>query len=246
MTRFAFWVYFCCLLIPAIAPTVVCAQEGRPLEKVRDGVFEITLKTREPDTKKMIVETLVRDRDLDPGAFFRVKAGGYLGFDELEWVDKIEFRVDNPPVTELPEYQRFASLLVEINKKTWDMKEKLSQYDVVALRLLDICGKHRFSNLQGIDENVSEQLTAYRKLVLLRSLVVNSLNRFISERSCRDKFKDYNKTLNIYSRQLEELTQNVSRLGTRAVNLSQDTAGGVLKEGKDKPGEDSPETPAGE
>ncbi|MBI5571783.1 MAG: hypothetical protein HY914_17705 [Desulfomonile tiedjei] len=246
MKRFAFWIYFCCLLIPAITPNAVCAQEEKPAEKVRDGLFEITLKTREPDARKMIVDTLVRDRDLDPSALFRVKAGGYLGFDESEWVDKIEFKVDNPPVTELPEYKRFASLLVEINRKSWDIKEKLSQYDVLALRLLDICGKHRFSNLQAIDENVSEQLTAYRKLVLLRSLVVNSLNRFIADRSCRDKFKDYNKTLNIYSKQLDELSHNVGRLGNRAVNLSQELSSGALKEDKGKTGEDSPETPEGE
>ena len=242
MKRFVFWIYFCCLLILTLTPNAVCAQEEKPGEKVRDGVFEITLKTREPGVKKMIVDTLVRDRDLDPGALFRVKAGGYLGFDESEWVDKIEFRVDNPPVSELPEYRRFASLLVDINKKTWDIKEKLSQYDVLALRLMDICGKHRFSNLHSIDENVSEQLTAYRKLVLLRSLVVNSLNRFIAERSCRDKFKDYNKTLNIYSRQLDELSQNVERLGNRSLNLSAEVTSGAMKEDKGKTGGDTPDT----
>src|SRR5208283_803991 len=60
-------------------------------EKSRDGVFEITLKT--PDKSKLITDELVRDRDLDPAALYRVKVGGYLAFDESEWFDKIEFKL---------------------------------------------------------------------------------------------------------------------------------------------------------
>ncbi len=57
----------------------------RPREKTRDGLYEVTLKSLEP-ARTMIVDELVRDRDLNPGALYRVRTGGYLAFDETEWV----------------------------------------------------------------------------------------------------------------------------------------------------------------
>ncbi len=65
----------------------------------------------------------------------------------------------------------------------------------MALHLMNICDRKRFSDLQGIDENIIEYLTAYKKLEILRALAVNSLNKFVKERSCRDQFADFSKTL---------------------------------------------------
>jgi len=145
-----------------------------------------------------------------------------FAFDESEWVDGIEFKVYDVPVTDLPQYKRFAELLSEINQKIWDIKELLSRYDIMALHLMNICDRKRFSDLQGIDENVIEYLTAYKKLEILRALAVNSLNKFVKERSCRDQFAEYSKTLDIYRRQLAEVTKNVDRLSRRTLTLSQE------------------------
>ncbi len=80
----------------------------------------------------------------------------------------------------------------------------------MALHLMNICDRKRFSDLQAIDENIIEYLTSYKKLEILRSLVVNSLNRFVKERSCRDQFADYSKTLDLYRRQLAEVRRTSS------------------------------------
>lgn len=185
-----------------------------------DGVFVVTLKTAGKHT--MNVEELVRDRDLNPGYLYRVKTGGYIGFSESDWVDKIEFRIFERPVTELPEYRRFSSLLVEINDKIWRIKETLGKYDLLALRLVNICEKSRFSSLQAIDDNVLKQLSVYRKLILLRSLVLNALARFQKDRACRDQYADYERTLNIYEKLLTELTRNYRRLTRKALALAED------------------------
>jgi len=197
-------------------------QRAAPAEKARDGVFEVTLKS--PEAQKMTVEELVRDRDLNPRHLFRVKTGGYISFDEQEWVDKIEFKVFDKPVTDLPEYKRFSDLLMEINEKLFLIKGTLAKYDLVALRLMNLCDRSKFSSLRDIDDNIVQQLSIYRKLLLLRSLVVNSLNRFVKERSCRDQFAEYQRTLNIYTKQLSELTRNYSRMARRALALAKELA----------------------
>jgi hypothetical protein len=201
-------------------PCRVAAQEVGPTEKVRDGMFEITLKT--PDKRTVVVDEIVRDRDLNPGAIYRVKAGGYLAFDESEWVDKIEFKVFDRPVTELAPYKRFAELLVDINEKIWGIKQILGSYDQLAFRLMNICDKSRFPTLQSIDDNIIQQLTIYKKLILLRSLVINSLNRFVRDRSCIDRYSEYQKSLSLYGQQLMELGKNYERLTRRALTLAQE------------------------
>jgi hypothetical protein len=185
-----------------------------------DGVFVVRLKS--PAKQTMNVEELVRDRDLNPGFLYRVKTGGYIGFSEADWVDKIEFRVFERPVTELPEYKRFSTLLVEINEKIWRIKETLGKYDLLALRLMSICEKTKFSSLQAIDDNILKQLSVYRRLNLLRALVLNALARFQKDRACRDLYADYERTLNIYEKQLTELTRNYRRLTRKALALAED------------------------
>lgn len=212
----------CCVLLalvvcacPALAQTVPTG------EKTRDGVFEITLKGTHPP-RTMTVDELVIDRDLLPGYLFRVKIGGYLAFDEAQWVDRVEFKVSEQPVTEMPEYQRFASLLQDINQKIVEMKQVVGQYDQLAMRLMDMCGKVRFPNLRSIDEDISGQLEKYQQLLLLRGMVVESLHRFIADRSCRDKYADYKKSINIYTKQLNKLVEDLPRLNRRALALSRE------------------------
>ncbi len=201
-------------------PPVIPGQGFRSPDRPREGVFEITLK--DPEARKMRTEDeLVRDRDLNPRSLFRVKAGGYLGFDETEWVDKIEFRVFDKPLSELPEFRAFGGLLDDINVKLWAINHMLGSYDLVALRLMNICDRSRFSSLQAIDDNIAQQLLVHKKLELLKQLVVNSLNRFVRERSCRDPYVEYQKTLELYSRRLNELTENYESLYRRAMTLSQ-------------------------
>jgi hypothetical protein len=217
--RNVFLICSLCFFTAAAFAGAVEAQQASQ-DKAREGYYEITLKS--PDKRKINIDEIVRDRDLNPAALYRVKTGGYLAFDEAEWVDGIEFKVFDVPVTDLPQYKRFAELLSEINQRIWDIKELLGRYDIMALHLMNICDRKRFSDLQAIDENIIEYLTSYKKLEILRSLVVNSLNRFVKERSCRDQFADYSKTLDLYRRQLAELTKNIERLSRRAVSLSQE------------------------
>ncbi|MBI5249480.1 MAG: hypothetical protein HY912_08300 [Desulfomonile tiedjei] len=227
-----------CFLTAAMSDNLVQAQQVSQ-DKVREGYYEITLKS--PDKRRINIDELVRDRDLNPAALYRVKTGGYLAFDESEWVDGIEFKVHDVPVTDLPLYKRFAELLSEINQKIWDIKELLGRYDIMALHLMNICDRKRFSDLQAVDENIIEYLTTYKKLELLRSLAVNSLNRFVKERSCRDQFADYSKTLDIYRRQLGEVTKNADRLSRRALNLSQE-----VKASPEAPRPEPPSAPGAE
>ncbi len=221
--RNVFLICSLCFFMAASFASSADAQQ-KSQEKAREGYYEITLKS--PEKRKIIIDELVRDRDLNPAALYRVKTGGYLAFDEAEWVDGVEFKVYEVPVTELPQYKRFAELLSEINQRIWNIKELLGRYDIMALHLMNICDRKRFSDLQGIDENISEYLTAYKKLEILRSLVVNSLNRFVKDRSCRDLFSDYSKTLDLYTRQLAEVTKNIERLSRRAVTFTQETKAG--------------------
>jgi hypothetical protein len=209
-----------CLMALTLLPCGVHSQEMPPPEKVRDGRFEITLKT--PSHRKIFVDELVRDRDLNAAAIYRVTTGGYLAFDESEWVDKIEFKVFDRPVTELEPYKRFAELLVDINEKIWAVKQTLGSYDQLAFRLMNICDKSRFPSLQSIDDNIIQQLSIYKRLILLRALVTNSLNRFVRDRSCVDRQADYEKSLNLYSHQLLELSKNYERLTKKALQLAQE------------------------
>jgi hypothetical protein len=209
-----------CLLALTLLPCVVDAQEVAPPEKVRDGRYEITLKT--PDHRKIIVDELVRDRDLNPASIYRVRTGGYMAFNESDWVDKIEFKVFDRPVMELEPYKRFAELLVSINEKIWAIKQTLGSYDQLAFRMMNICDKSRFPNLQSIDDNIIQQLTIYKRLLLLRALVTNSLNRFVRDRSCIDRYADYQKSLSLYSQQLSELSRNFERLTRKALQLAQE------------------------
>lgn len=217
-------VVFLCLILAAAVSAVAQTEAVTSPQRGRDGVFQITLKT--PDTRKMIVDELVRDRDLNPASLYRVKTGGYLGFDEAEWVDKIEFKVFDLPVTDMPQYKRFAELLSEINDRAWQVKETLSRYDVLALRLMDICDRSRFASLQAIDENVAQQLLMYKRLTLLRGLVVNALNRFIKDRSCRDQYSEYQRSMDIYSKQLGELSKNFELLSRRVLAVSKEVTPG--------------------
>ena len=201
---------------PPISPAVQ--------EKYRDGVFEITLKT--PDKTKMVTDELVRDRDLDPSALYRVKTGGYLAFDESEWVDKIEFKLFDRPVTELPQYRRYSELLSEINQKIWEIKQQLDRYDLLALRMMNMCDRSTFPTLQSIDENVLQQLTIYKKLVLLRALVVNSLDRLLTERACVDRYAQYQRSLDLYARSMSELAKSHETLTKRALALSEEVQAG--------------------
>jgi hypothetical protein len=220
--------------ILACLPALVGAQEEmQPGPKTRDGSFEITLKTAEPALPLRESE-LVRDRGLDPLALYRVRTGGYIAFDESEFVEKIEFKVFPKEVTEFTDYKKVSTILVEINNKMTEIRNVLGSYDQLALRLMNICDKSRFSSLQAIDENIVQQLTVYQKLVLLRDLVVNSLNRFVRDRSCEDRRAEYQKSLELYTRQLAELSQNYDRLNRRAMQLAQDlkSTAGEQPEGK--------------
>ncbi len=229
-------------LIVACLPAGVGAQEEmKAREKTRDGLFEITLKSQEP--RKMIVDELVRDRGLNPGALYRVKTGGYLAFDEAEWVDKIEFKVFDRPVTELPQYKRFSELLADVNNKISGIIGVLGRYDQLALRLMNICDKSRFPTLQAVDENIVQQLTVYQKLLLLRELVVNSLNRFVRDRSCVDRQAEYQKTLELYSRRLAELSQNYDRLSRRAMQFAQELKSASGEQPESKKTEEQPPSP---
>jgi hypothetical protein len=179
-------------------------------EKVRDGVYELTLKT--PDSRTIVIDKMVRDRDLDPKSIYRVATGGYLAFDESEWVDKIEFKVFDIPVSQMPEYRRLSKTLVDINDKLSSIKGVLHSYDELAFRLMNICDKSKFPNLQAIDQNIIQQLSIYKRLILLRSLVVNSLNRFVKRRSCVDRFEGYQDDLKLYTKRLTDLCRNYDRL----------------------------------
>jgi len=216
------------IAVGASVPTT--AQDERPpvspmgQDKARDGVFEITLKT--PDKTKMVTDELVRDRDLDPSALYRVKTGGYLAFDESEWVDKIEFKLFDRPVTELPQYRRYSELLSEINQKIWEIKQQLDRYDLLALRMVNMCDRSKFPTLQSIDENVLQQLTIYKRLVLLRALVVNSLDRLLTERACVDRYAQYQRSLDLYARSMSELAKSSEILAKRALALSEEVQPG--------------------
>jgi hypothetical protein len=230
-------------LIVACMPALVSAQEEmRPGAKTRDGSFEITLKTAGPALKLRESE-LVRDRGLDPLALYRVRTGGYIAFDESEFVEKIEFKVFLKEVTEFTDYRKVTAILVDINNKMTEIRNALDSYDQLALRLMNICDKSRFPSLQAIDENIVQQLTVYQKLLLLRDLVVNSLNRFVRDRSCEDRRAEYQKSLELYTRQLADLSQNYDRLNRRGIQLAQDLKSTAGEPPESKKTEEQPPPP---
>ena len=98
-------------------------------------------------------------------------------------MDKIDFKVYDIPVTEMPDYKKFSEILVEINKRISDITGILREYDQLAFRFMNICDKSLFSNLRAIDQNIVQQLSIYKNLILLRALVVNSLNSYVRDRS---------------------------------------------------------------
>jgi len=178
----------------------------------------ITLKT--PDRRKIAVTDLVRDRDLNAQALYRVKTGGYLAFSEPEWVDKIEFKVFDVPVTELAEYRKFARLLVGINQKVSSIKTVLRGYNQLSLRLMNICDKSKFPSLRAMDKNIRNQLSIYKRLILLRSLVVNAMERFIRDRSCADRYDQYGKDLGIFTKKLTNLCKDYDRFKKKALEAA--------------------------
>ncbi len=76
--------------------------------------------------------------------------------------------------------------------------------------------------MQSIDENVLQQLTIYKRLVLLRALVVNSLDRVLAERRCVDKYAQYKRSLELYVRSLSELAKSHEILTKRALAFSEE------------------------
>ena len=183
--------------------------------------------------------------NLNPSALYRVRTGGYIAFDESEWVEKIEFKVFPKQVTELTDYKKFSELLVDINNKISGIMDVLGRYDQLALRMMNICDRRTFPTLESIDENIIQQLTVYQQLTLLRSLVVNSFTRFVNERSCVDKRKDYQSSLGLYYKQLTDLSQNYERLNARAMRFTRDlkATAGEQPEGK-KTDEQAPPPPS--
>ena len=195
--------------------TTSAKAQGAPQEETVDGVYQLILNT--DDRRVVTMDRLLRDRDLDAGAIYRVSTSGYLAFDEREWVKRIEFKVFDLPVTKLPEYKQFTETLVEINKRLWSIKLVLRSYDELALRLMNLCNKSEYDDLRQIDHNITQQLSIYRNLLLLRALVVNALERFVGERSCVDKFSQYRKDLTEATKRLTDLCRNYKRLERKAI-----------------------------
>jgi hypothetical protein len=198
------------------------AQEGPGAQQVsqgkpKDGYFEITLDS--PTERKIIAEELVRDRDLNPGALFRVSSGGYLSFDDQDWVKEINFKIYEVPVTELPHYKRFAQLLQELNDHLGSLNHAVRAYDQVALRLVN----HRpgFNDVESTDDLIKQYLTSYVKLERLKQLIVHSLDRFVKERSVVTQFGEYNRILDRYKDELDRITRTDESLIRRGQALSQ-------------------------
>jgi hypothetical protein len=187
--------------------------------EIKDGYYEITLKTS--DNQKIILDELARDRDLDPKSLYRVTTGGYLSFNEEDWIRKIEFKVFDIPVSAMPKYGDYSKILTDINTQIWNIKRVLSSYDALAFRLMNICDKSKFDSIKEIDRNIVQQLAVYRRLILLRSLVTNALSRFVSDRTCVDRFEKYRADLDIWSRRLTELSKDYERLKRRALRAAE-------------------------
>ena len=215
--RFALSIFLCTLVTSVGSPAIVTAQETET-GKIRDGVFELTLKTRH--AKKIVLDELVRDRDLNPNALYRVTTSGYLGFNESEWVEKLEFKVFDIPVTAMPEYRKLGNVLADVNEKISAIRQALRNYNQLSLRLMKICDNSLFPTLRSMDENIAQQLIVYQQLKALRELVANSLERFVRKRSCVDRFARYDTDLNIYTKRLTNLCKDFDRLRKKALDRS--------------------------
>ncbi len=186
----------------------------------RDGYFEVKLKT--PGEFILPAEKLVRDRDLNPAALYRVSTGGYLAFDESVWVRDLKFKLEDIRVTELPQYKRFASLLEDLNQKIEAMDNKFQTYDQMALRLVNLCDRSRFENTKEMDQEIRPYLTIYNRLQGLKDQVVHSLVGLAKEQSCRNQFEDYNRILDRYKEDLRILGRDYDSLMRRGLMLTQD------------------------
>ncbi len=213
---------FCCVCL-LMTPLIVCgiawSQDSRATGEAKDGYYELTLRT--PDNQKIILDELSRDRDLDPKAIYRVTTGGYLAFNERDWVQKIEFKVFDIPVSAMPKYGEYSQILTDINTQIWNIKRAISNYDSIAFRLMNICDKSGFESLRRIDQNIVQQLAVYRRLILLKSLVTNALNRFVRDRTCVDRFEKYKTDLGIWSRRLTELSRDYENLKRQALKVAE-------------------------
>ena len=108
------------------------------------------------------------------------------------WI-KLNLNLFEKPVTELPQYRRYAELLKDINEQVVSINAVLNRYDLLALRLMNMCDRSRFSNLHAVDENILQQLTAYRKLVLLRARR-EFYEQTVTEQACPEKRAEYQRT----------------------------------------------------
>jgi hypothetical protein len=108
--------------------------------------------------------------------------------------------------------------------------------------MMNMCDKSKFPTVQSIDENVLQQLTIYKRLVLLRALVVNSLDRVLTERGCADRYAQYQRSLELYARSLSELAKGHEILTKRALGLSEEVQSGrdQVRPEKTEPPESEP------
>ncbi|AFM27040.1 hypothetical protein Desti_4408 [Desulfomonile tiedjei DSM 6799] len=91
-------VLFITVVLGLVTAFPASAQQASQ-EKAREGYYEITLRT--PDKRKIIVDELVRDRDLDPASLYRVKT---YSFAILAWSSP---RVERGPLS-------FSNLLIRL------------------------------------------------------------------------------------------------------------------------------------
>ncbi len=225
-----------CLLMLSNQCLAAEGGEDKDRENERDGYFELTLKT--PDSKKITIPDVVRDRDLNPKAIFRRKTGGYISFEDADWIDRIEFKVSPIPVHTMPEYRKFARVLVDINQNLSRISDSLTWHDKFSMRLMNLCDKSAFNDLKAIDQNIVQQLEIYRSLILLRALVVNSLNRFVKDRSCVDKYKEYSDQLNRAKKDLTEICGRYEALKDRALSTALEKERPGDKSGQQDPPDD--------
>jgi hypothetical protein len=182
-----------------------------------------------------MVEEIIRDRDLDPNAIFRVRLGGYLAFDERDWVKDIEFKVFDVPVTELPQYRAYAGLLQQVNETIWSLKSSMSRFNMLAMRLLNVGGHRRFKNIDEVDATVKEQLLVHDRLQELKSQLTGCLNRYVQERTVTGQYTRYLQSLDTFLRgfqeQFERLKSDVESLNRRITLLCMDQK---VTEGEDQ------------
>lgn len=236
----------CLCLVLLAASDGFCQQQGSSgsTEAEEEGRFEIILKSQPPKTIR--VDSLMLDRDQDKilgdtgrvdqdeRRFYRVEPGGYLGFKESEWVDKLSFRAFSRPVTEMPMYKEYAELLAAITTTIFQFKQTLGAYDQFALRLVQVCDDSRFKSVQDIDNRIRDQLNAYSSLEKLRQNVLVSLKTFTETGACKDLVRDYEKSLNQSIQELSELSKKRHLIENR-VNQMEKEARETLQRSRGQP-----------